>query len=134
MKKGVLTEYKINENKYSSYIIGNDYEDIKIKLYKRNLNEIITSNLMELDNIIKDYSKLDDNTLMLEYSSFLHTICFLSYLCYRSNSIDVENLLNDEGILHEVIHIKDRNCFTNKELEKSRSLFVKLKRNVIGAF
>ncbi|MDM1514697.1 hypothetical protein [Myroides odoratimimus] len=131
--KGVLTEYKVGENIYSSYIIGDKIEEIESKLSLRNLNESIISEIMHIETII-DYSKLKNEELIKRYSEFIHTICFLSYLCYKANKINCEELLNDEGILHEIIHINHKGSFTNKELEISRSLFVKLKRNTIGVF
>jgi hypothetical protein len=135
MKTGVLTSYTINGNKYGSYVLGKNSLDIVKLINRRGLNETIESSMMEIDNTIPDYARLDDVEFLKRLPEILHSASFLSLVALNSKKLTPFDILGDEGIIHELAHlnISLNNC-NKKSLTFVRDLISTLQKNAIGFY
>ena len=135
MKKGVLTSYLINGNKYGSYILGQNFSDILKLINTRGLNETIESSMMEIDNTMPDYARLSDREFLQRLPEILHTVSFLSLVALNSKRLTPFDILGDEGIIHELTHLNiDINDCNKKSLTFVRDLISTLQKNAIGFY
>jgi hypothetical protein len=104
MLSGVITTYVINGTAYSSYILGNRITRIKKMVNQRGLNESVESQVMDIKPM-PDYQNLSDNEFMEMLPEIIHTATFLSFIALKANTITVEDVLGDEGVLHELTHL-----------------------------
>ena len=87
-----ITKYPCGQSFFSFHVYANNYLEAKEIAEKRKIGEIICGETNEKTN--KELSNKD----------ILHEICFLSYICLKSGIVDVEKILGDYGLLHEIIH------------------------------
>jgi len=113
IKKGVLTSYKVGKNLFSSYVVGNNDSEIYEKIVSRGLDEKIESSLIEVETI-PDYSTLSDLEFIMDLPQIIHTTCFMSLIALKANKISIDEVLGDEGILHELIHINSKSIPISK--------------------
>jgi hypothetical protein len=104
MAKGVFTTYIINGNKYSSYILGDNIRQIKHLLDLRGINEKIESKIQSI-NTIEDYSILSDSLFLENLPAITHLACYLSFIALKSKMISIEDIVGDEGIVHQLVHL-----------------------------
>ncbi|MDP4283844.1 MAG: hypothetical protein Q8891_05440 [Bacteroidota bacterium] len=131
---GVLTKYNINGVDYGSYILGNDISTVKEIARSRGLNEEIESQIMEV-HPIPDYMQLSDSDFINRLPEILHTVTFLSFIAVKANTISAEELLNDEGLIHELAHLLANidGCH-KKSLICIRDLLKHLQEKAIGCY
>ena len=135
MKLGVLTSYKINDAFYSSYVLGKNVNDIRKKIAQRNLNETIDSTIVEIPNTLPDYTLLSDEDILKRKEELLHSLCFISYIGLKSKKLQVEEVLGDEGIIHEISHLISNSYYEQKKsLTNVRDLIKKLQFAAIGLY
>lgn len=134
MGRGVLTSYHVNGTKYCSYILGNNMTRINVLMNARGLNEMIESSIMEVEKL-PDYTELNDEDLKKRLPEILHTACFISVVALKSKSLTIEEVLGDEGIIHELTHkIADIEGCNKKSLSCIRDLLKNLQKNAIGFY
>jgi hypothetical protein len=135
MKYGVITSYRINNSQYASYILGENINAIKKIAAKRNLNETIDSTIMEITSPLPDYTLLSDEDILNQKEELLHTICFLSFVSLKSKKIKIEEVLGDEGVIHEISHLLSGSFSEQKKsLTNVRDLIKKLHQTAIGLY
>lgn len=134
MKNGVLTTYKINTHPYASYILGSDINEINELLIKRGLNEEIESMIQPI-NLLQDYTNVNDDDFIKCLPEILHVCCYLSFIALKAKNISIDEVLGDEGVIHEVAHL-----FCNpienqkKSLKLIRDLINKLQTTALGLY
>lgn len=135
MLLGVISSYHINDNAYSSYVLGEDMEAIEQAVKKRNLKESIDSSIMEINNPLPDYTLLSDDEILNKKEELLHSACFLSFVALKSNKIGIDEVLGDEGIIHELSHLVSNTCLDQKKtLTNVRVLISKLQKSAVGFY
>ncbi len=135
MKLGVWTSYQINDSLYSSYVLGANINSINKTIERRNLNESIDSTITEITHTLPDYSLLSDEEIINRKEELLHSLCFLSFIGLKSKKIKIEEVLGDEGILHELSHLVSGSCLDKKKtLDNVRVLLTKLQKSAIGLY
>lgn len=133
-KKGVLTSYKIADKKYSSYITGVTLSEIKAKIYFRGLDEVIESSIQNIE-VLSDFNELSNSDFIKEIPNILHLTCFLSFIALKSKCFSVDEIVGDEGILHDLIHLLNKNIpVTDSSVNKIRSKIVVLQQKVVGVY
>lgn len=132
-KLGVLSSYKTkNGDYYSSYITGNNIKEINRKVPLRCLNEKIESSIQLID-VIPDFKELTNSEFLLKLPEVIHTYCFISYLALKQNRSSIEDILGDEGVIHELSHLLTKTIdVTDKQVNKIRRSLAKLHKKVIG--
>lgn len=93
-----ITQYPVHGNMYGSHVYAGSWKEAQELCWKRNIGEIIVGKT--------GYHKKDSEP---SYHGMLHESCFLSYICLKANLLSVEEVLSDEGIVHELSHIIDNN-------------------------
>lgn len=132
--KGVLTSYLLNGDKYTSYILGNDVGNINQAIVIRGLNEKVESTIMDME-ILPDYSLLCEQEFMQRLPEIMHTCCFLGFVAVKSNTITIEDILGDNGVVHELSHaIADLEGCNKKSLTCIRDLVKRLQEKAIGFY
>lgn len=132
-KTGVLSSYKTrNGEYYSSYITGGSIKEINRKVSLRGLNEKIESSIQSIDTI-PDFKELTNSEFILNLPEIIHTYCFISYLALKQNCVSVDDVLGDEGVIHDLSHLLTKTIdITDKEVNKIRKRLAKLHRKVAG--
>lgn len=92
--KKYLTEYELQNIKYSFYCIASSEDEANQIIKERNLNEMIIG--------VSDI-EIDKKLL----ASLIHEVCFLSYIAMKSGKANIDEILSDKGVLHESIHLLD---------------------------
>ena len=134
MKKGVLTTYYINNVPYASYILGDDMCKIRAAVELRNLKEEIVSDITDIE-VLPDYSKLTDEEFLSQLPELLHTLCYTSFLALSAGLANLEEILGDEGVIHELTHILSNveGCH-KKSLSCVRDLFNSVQLKAVGLY
>jgi hypothetical protein len=134
MTKGVLTKYYVNGNPYVSYIIGHKLSEINKLANQRGLGETIESRIMKIDTMPR-FSTFPDVLFKHKLPHILHSSIFLAYMAVKANIIDTEELLSDEGVLHELAHLLLNldGCHENS-LTCVRELVLLLEEKTIGLY
>jgi len=131
---GVITTYQINGATYSSYILGDNMCRIREIARQRGLNEVIESKIMDIKPI-PDYQNLSDKEFLKMLPEIIHTVSFLSFIAMKSKTISVEDVLSDEGVLHELTHLNaNLNGCHKKSLTCVRDLLRNLQRRAVGCY
>lgn len=130
--KGVLTTYYVKNKPYGSYILGKNTNTIHKRLIKRNLNEFIESQLMDIDTV-PDYSKLSLKEFENRILEILHTSCFLSFVALKSKTITIDEVLSDMGVVHEIAHYISLKG-NKKSLSRLRDLVKDLQTKAVGLY
>ena len=94
MVKKYLTQYVVDEQCYSFFVIAKDEATAKKIITARGLNEEIIGSA-ELNDDLIDFSRNID---------LLHLVIFLGYVAIKSNQLSVDEVLSDRGVIHEIIH------------------------------
>lgn len=132
---GVITSYKINDSLYSSYVLGSNMQAIRQAVKKRNLNETIDSTITTIDNPLPNYAILSDEDLICRKEEILHSLCFISFVALKSRSAKIEEILGDEGVIHELSHLFSNSLFERKKsLNNVRDLIKKLQKLAVGLY
>lgn len=111
-EKFFLSEYKVKGSRFPSYFRCSP-EQLDDVLSRRGLGEcdhkrrgdsVIGITRAEVGN--KFYEKLSDRLLGKSEIDLedIHAACLLSFIGYTSGAISAEEVLNDKGLLHEMIH------------------------------
>lgn len=132
--KGVLTSYLVNGTLYGSYILGDEITRIKKVVCQRGLNETIESQIGDVQPI-EDYSLLNDEEFKKRLPEILHTTCFLSLVALKAKTVNIEDILGDEGIIHEITHyLADIDGCHKKSLSCIRDFIFALQKKAIGLY
>jgi hypothetical protein len=103
-KLGVLTTYQLNNTNFGSYILGTDPEKIRCVARARGLNEVIESTIMEVETM-PDYSQLEDDEFQKRLPEIIHSCSFLSFIALKAGTISIDEVVGDDGVLHELSHL-----------------------------
>lgn len=133
MAQGVITSYKVNDNLYSSYILGTDLVAIKKAVKKRGLRETIDSQIMDIDIPFPEYDKMSLKEIEGRLPEIIHSTCFLSHIALNSKNISIADVLGDEGILHLLSHSLDSSS-NKKSLTCVRDLIRDLRIKATGCY
>ena len=134
MRQGVLTTYIIHDNKFASYIIGNNLQEVEKKLFLRGMNEIIESDIMPIQGM-PDYSKLEKEEFIKNLPEILHTACYLGFVALKAQTMTFEEILGDEGIIHELTHILTHTIpVTDSSVFNIMAKFTQLQNNALGFY
>ena len=134
MKKGVLTSYSLDNILYSSYVLGECMEQISHAVQMRSLGETIESTITEIETLT-DYSSLSDDELRNRLPEVLHSVCYISFIALKSKTISLEEVLGDNGVLHELTHILANVEGCNKwSLGCARDLLRKVQSKATGLY
>jgi hypothetical protein len=134
VRPGVLTTYLIGKNKYASYVLGHKMNDIKQAIELRNLHETIESELQPVD-LLPDFSSMNKQQFEENIPQILHTCCYLSFVAMKAHTVSIDDILGDEGIIHEMSHyLVNKKTKKNNSLNKLRKLFISLKKKSIGFY
>jgi len=132
--RGVYTSYILNGNKYSSYILGNSIKQIKHISNLRNIGEKIETKLQHI-NTIEDYSNLSDKAFLENLPVITHLACYLSFIALKSKTISIEEVVGDEGIIHELAHLMTDSIQKDKATIKRIKINLRnLQKCAIGIF
>ena len=102
--RGFLTVYTASSGQYASYVLCNSLFEADKIIKERNLGEEIISEFQEI-KVIPDYKNLDNCQFIEMLPEILHTTSFISYIALRSKRVTVDEILGDDGILHELTHL-----------------------------
>lgn len=131
-KSGVLTSYLVGSVKYSTYVTGKSIDEVNSKILQRGLGEIIESSLMEVETI-PDYKDLTPVEFLANLPQITHTACFLALIAIKSKSISIDEVLGDDGILHELIHINSKSIPVSESvIEEVKLGFTFLRDRAVG--
>ena len=131
---GVLTTYKLGETAYTSYILGKNLQEIQGIANKRGLGEVIESQIMPVE-VMPTYHNLTDEEILKRLPEIIHTISFLSFIALKARTISIDEVLGDEGVLHELTHLNaDLSGCHKKSLTCIRDLIARLQDSAIGAY
>ncbi len=139
MKK-YITEYKVDNEKYSSHIYSKSFKEAEKIAEKRNIGEKvmgISSGTKdgygriipeELKN--PDFRNLSDYDFIKQLPDIIHTACFLGFISsHGNNPIDV---LSDEGVLHNLIHLMVCSETNTRMIRRVRGDFYELQNSIQG--
>lgn len=131
-KIGVLTSYSVGSERFSSYVVGNNMSEINRKIELRGLREAADSGLMEVETM-PDYRDLSEDEFLVKLPEIMHSACFMSLIALKANSVSVDEILGDEGILHELIHINSKSIPISKpKIEQVKLSLTKLREVTVG--
>lgn len=120
--------------KYASYVLCDSLCEAERLVSERNLGEEIVSGLSEV-TLIPDYRDLNNYEFLCNLPEILHTASFISYMALRSQKTTIDDVLGDEGILHELTHIAAKAIPVDENsLSSVRMKLEKLQRCAIGLF
>lgn len=122
------TVYNQKSGTYGSYVIASNDEEALEKIKIRNIGEspdcLLSKRPLELHskeliNAVKLYDQR-------YYKHCLHAIVFMSFILTSANRIPAPLLLQDEGIIHELVHLIT-NCVTVPSV-RIRNLIVEVQQ------
>lgn len=122
------TLYSQDDQTYASYVIAKNDNEALEKIKNRNIGESfnglcsfspIDSQLHNIINAVKLYDKG-------YYKHCLHAVVFMSFVLTSANKISAPLLLQDVGIIHELVHIIT-NCVTEPS-SRIRNLIVEVQQ------
>ena len=119
------TYYKQASSTYGSYVIACNYEEALEKIKVRNIGEYFDSDkpvAMQQHHLINAVALYDRHC----YKHCLHAIVFMSFVLTSANKISAPLLLQDVGIIHELVHIIT-NCVTEPST-RIRNLIVEVQQ------
>jgi len=91
-----LTKYQAHGDMYALHIYATSLAKAKRIAVARNIGEVIEGELTEWEFV----SQRTSNPM-----EALHEACFLSYLAMKAGAMDVDDVLGDKGVLHEMAHL-----------------------------
>lgn len=129
-----LCAYKLKGFNYGSYIFAPDYETAVKLIDIRNIGEIedyLSDTAWTWDH---DFSELDFNTFMKKLPDIIHQLNFAGWIGMKSGKVDVDDVVGDYGVLHELSHLNAQICkgeYTDEEMvdylkRKIRILYYKV--------
>lgn len=129
---GCITKYSVNGRDYSSYIIGENLEDVRHKIDLRGIDESIEGWSSEI-NPIPSYNSLSDSDFIDKLPEIIHAYCYMSFVAVRGKLLSINEVLGDEGLLHELIHLLNHPKDVI-QLKKVRVLIGKVEDSFIGFY
>lgn len=104
--------------KYASYVLAPDMKRAQQKVKLRNIDEQIQNNGLpyEEDDLTNALSLFDKG----HFKHCLHAITFMSYVLVKSGRITSDYVLNDIGLIHELIHIITDCSTTSLSITRSK--------------
>jgi len=104
MKEVFGTIYNIISNDatcliYSSAVFAETEEEALAICDKRNLGEFLHPHPFICPPVSELLKKEPENL-----PKILHAACFVSFLAFKSGILKTDDILNDQGILHEIAH------------------------------
>lgn len=143
-KKAFLTEYKVGTQKYGADIMAYTLKEAERVAGERNIGETVIGNgaqsydgygrRISIEELNPDFKKLNDYEFLIELPRIIHSACFLSYIAFKSGKISIEELIGDNGILHELIHLLNGSHVTKREIRRTRGKYEHLQSITPGAF
>lgn len=131
---GVLTTYEQAGRRYGSYILCPDLATARALLDARNLNERIESTLMPVEPM-PAYHELTDAAFVAQLPQVLHTATFWGYLALRARTLSVDEVLGDEGVVHELTHLLAQTTQANASfVGEVRTKLALLRDKTVGLF
>lgn len=122
------TVYGQKSGTYGSYVIASNDEEALEKIKIRNIGE--SSDCLLSKSPLEAHSKDLINAVKLYdqryYKHCLHAIVFISFILTSANRMPAPLLLQDEGIIHELVHIIT-NCVTEPST-RIRNLIVEVQQ------
>ncbi|GAB3643933.1 hypothetical protein GCM10027423_45700 [Spirosoma arcticum] len=101
---------------------------------QRKLDEVIASEIQEVD-VMPDYRSLNHYEFLTNLPEILHTTSFLSYLALRSQTVHIDDVLGDEGVLHELTHLMTKTISIDEDsLCLIRTKLHQLQSRTIGLY
>lgn len=132
--KGVNTTYEAHGGLYVSYVIGDSLPEIKNLIKQRNLNERIVGKLKIVD-VLSNYKCISDYEFLLKLPEIFHTACFIAMVASKAGTIRAEELIYDEGLLHELSHLMTNSTIPSEDyVEKLREKFYDLQTKAPGLY
>lgn len=132
--KGVNTTYQAHGGLYVSYVIGDSIAEIKQLIKQRNLNERIAGKIKMVD-VLSNYKCISDYEFLLKLPEIFHTACFIAMVASKAGNIRAEELIDDEGLLHELSHLMTNSIIPSEDsLEKIRDKFYNLQSKAPGLY
>lgn len=107
----VLTKYDVSgRGAYGSYCVGTSKAEIQKILLTRGLNEIIDSKVRYLHKAERfteryKFDQLTKKDITDNRRSIMHNVCYMGYVLLKSGKYHVDQILGDNGVLHNLIHI-----------------------------
>jgi len=118
-----LTSYPVGRNQFGGYVIAKDKDTAKRLLAKRRTQEKIIS--LGSRPVARDRINITAKLFrQKKYVECIHTLCFLGNALINAKLIDACDLLADDGLLHEIVHLLefgkdlDATSFSHSQLEK----------------
>lgn len=132
--KGILTTYSISGGQYASYILCSTVDEAVLLIEQRNLGETIASVIQEVD-VMPDYQNLNHFEFLNNLPEILHTTSFLGYVALRSQRAHIDDILGDEGVLHELTHLMTKTIPIDEDsLCQIRTKLHQLQSKTIGLY
>lgn len=131
-RNSYLTSYSVGDKLYSGYVLAENEQEAQELLAVRNLGETLDG-VFQSPNVLERFSTLCDAEYMRSLPKALHQACWVGWIAIKAGFITHDELLGDQGILHEMIHLLDGTVDIS-QVETSRALLARLESLEIGLF
>jgi hypothetical protein len=131
--KSFITKYTIGDNEYSSFVIAENADEAHRIIKSRGIGEEIEG-INDVVAGLERFSGLPDSEFLVHLPRIAHQSCWVAWMALKSGQIDQDDILGDEGILHEIIHLIDPSTHTSENIQKSRALLARLENLPLGVF
>ncbi len=128
-----ITKYKIGDNEYSSFVIAENSDNANNLIKLRGIGETIDGT-SEGPNSLTRFSTLSDSKFLRHLPRIAHQICWISWMAANSGMVGIDDILGDEGILHEIIHLIDPSTRDITNLQLIKDKVAKLEDLNLGLF
>lgn len=128
----------MDNKKYLAHIYAESFEDADNVVIMRNLKEKVLGksgiikdgygNTITEEILNPDFKDLTDYEFMFQLPKILHTACYLCMIGYFSKRVHPINILGDNGILHELIHLLNGTDITTRRIRRVRGKFMQLQQ------
>ena len=135
MKKSFITRYGVNNNSYAGFVFAKDEKEaLEILLTRRTKETIIGEGYDKIG--LKRKSNASDAHILKNLPSIIHQYCWLSWIALKSEMISIDEVLGDEGVMHELIHLldPDSEIQTKEDIRKVKKLLKKIEDLPLGIF
>jgi hypothetical protein len=138
------TSYVSEHKKYGSHIYARSFREAQEIAKSRNIGEkimgvggVVTdgyNRVVPEELINPDFRELTDNEFVHELPKIIHSACFLGLIAVSSGTANVNDLLGDNGVVHELVHLLNGSSLTTRNIRRARGRFYKLQDKAIGNF
>lgn len=140
--KKYSTSYRVNNNTYGSYIYAKSLSDAEMLAEKRNIGETVYGvagivkdgygRTVPEDLINPDFRDLNDYEFLHNLPAVIHSACFMGFIAASSGVFTVAELLGDEGVVHELVHLMNGSRLSTRNIRRARGKFMELQNKVTG--